>query len=596
MHEHVSLSYYVEVGMYFLTEKVIVTQALSKKFITCFEHSTLEEIVQAMLKNNLDDVYVLGKNVAVSGVFTLTDVSRLIQMGVSFDENVKKYMNRHVVTIHEQATLNEARNLMIEKKIGRLPVVHEDLLIGVIRSDDIRDHFYMRMEEVGQYLTHIIENIHEAVCVINAKGLVQLWNKNAEKLYGVPEADILGHPLKEFFPKAILNQVLEDQIPFVNVYHSPRPNSNIIISAHPLYHHGELIGCVSTDRDITEVEMLSQALKKEREKVSFLESEFTRVSNDGFGKIIGKSLELQKNIDLGKKVAKTEASVFISGESGTGKEVFARAIHEHSEKKGLFVPVNCSAIPSELFESEFFGYEGGAFTGASKQGKVGYFELADGGTLFLDELADLPMHMQAKLLRVLQDGEMRRVGGEKTVKVNVRMISATNKDLKKMVDQELFREDLYFRLNVIEINLPPLKGRENDIDLFVRHFAEEISIKNKMPKPKFSQEVMTYLRSYEWKGNVRELKNVIEHMVILSDEGLIDSMLLPHHIIQFVDQQPQIDFHQSQNLNELLKSVEKKAILHAIEKAQGKKSRAAELLGIPRTSLYYKLKELEIEV
>ncbi len=204
------------------------------------------------------------------------------------------------------------------------------------------------------------------------------------------------------------------------------------------------------------------------------------IGENVFGTIIGTSPVIKESIELSKRVAKSTASILIRGESGTGKEVFARAIYKESGCEGLFIPVNCSAVPDQLFESEFFGYESGAFTGASKKGKMGIFELANNGVVFLDEIADLPMHMQAKLLRVLQEGEVRRVGAEKNREINCRIISATNKDLKKMVIDGTFREDLYFRLNVIQLSLPPLRERKEDIEVLAYSFLKEISQKNKM--------------------------------------------------------------------------------------------------------------------
>ena len=208
---------------------------------------------------------------------------------------------------------------------------------------------------------------------------------------------------------------------------------------------------------------LSNKLEKAEDRLKYLQDEVKNLSNKSFDSILGKSYKLERAKDLAKRVAKSTSSIFIYGESGTGKEVFARAIHDYSERKGQFIAVNCSAIPSELFESEFFGYESGSFTGASKKGKMGIFELAKEGTVFLDEIADLPMSMQAKLLRVLQERELRRIGGEKTIKIDTRIISATNKDLLQLIKEDKFREDLYYRLNVVEIDLPPLSERKEDI-------------------------------------------------------------------------------------------------------------------------------------
>lgn len=578
----------------FLAPKIIpVCDVMSKKYITINEIERVETAIDRMLIDRFDDIYVVNEAFKLIGVFTLSDVSQIIKNNLGMDRPVSDFMQDEIVTIGELSTLVDARNMMIRYKIGRLPVVVKDEMVGVIRNSEIRDSFYMRMEEVGHKLNHIINNIHEAVCVVDDEGLVVVWNYNAERLYGVNADDIIGKALKDFFPNAILLKVLGEKVTIDNVYHSPRANSNVAISAHPIYIDGRFVGAVSTDRDITEVEKLSKALQSERDKVEFLEEEMKRISNDGFGKIIGKSPELQKSINIARQVAQTSASVLIFGESGTGKEVFSRAIHTQSKRTGLFVPVNCSAIPAELFESEFFGYEAGAFTGANRKGKAGIFELADKGTVFLDEIADLPLSMQAKLLRVLQENEIRRVGGETIKKIDVRIISATNKDLKKMVEEETFREDLYFRLNVIELTLPPLRERGSDIDLFIHKLLEEIAEQNNKRPPTIEIEALNLLRRYKWKGNVRELKNTIEQLVVLCNDGMIHETLIPQYIRDAGEVTP-TNLAEDVDLQTAVKHMEMSTIKRALEKARGNKAGAAKLLGIKRTTLYYKMDQYGI--
>lgn len=315
-------------------------------------------------------------------------------------------------------------------------------------------------------LKSIVDCIYEAVCVIDENGIVIVWNKGAEKLYNIAYKDIIGENIEDIFPDAIVNNVRKTGVSVENKYHSPRENSYILANSMPLYIEKVFKGAVSTDRDFAELSKLYFELENANSKLIFLENEVKKISGV-FGNIIGKSPNIVKKIDMARQIAPTHASVMITGESGTGKEVFARGIHELSARKGLFVPVNCSAIPSELFESEFFGYCAGAFTGANKKGKMGIFELADEGTIFLDEIGDMPLHMQAKLLRVLQEREIVRLGGEKNIKLDLRVLAATNKCLQEMVRESKFREDLYYRLNVVEINLPSLRERKEDIPIFI---------------------------------------------------------------------------------------------------------------------------------
>ena len=285
--------------------------------------------------------------------------------------------------------------------------------------------------------------------------------------------------------------MLKSKEPVENIIHSPRKNTYVNISALPLIKNGKLIGVVSTERDVSEITNLSRELEFTKEKLDYLQVEVRKMNEDkfSFGNIVGKSKIMTHTIDRAYQVASTTSSVLISGESGTGKEVFARAIHQSSGREGAFVAINCSAIPESLFESEMFGYESGAFTGALSKGKIGKIEIANGGTLFLDEIGDMPLHMQAKLLRVLQERQLMRVGGDKSISLDVRVISATHRNLEDMVKAGTFREDLYYRLNVVNIKLPSLSDRIEDVPLFVKLFIEEFCRENHMKVPNISPEI-----------------------------------------------------------------------------------------------------------
>ncbi|SHH01884.1 PAS domain S-box-containing protein [Tepidibacter thalassicus DSM 15285] len=575
--------------MFLIPKTVLVKDVMSKNFIMVYEEEKFKLCLEEMLKNNLTDIFVIDKNKKIKGLLSLTDISRIKIKKLNEYLPIKNFMTKKIITVTKNINLLECRNIMIKNKIARLPVVENEMLIGVIREEQIRDYFYMKMEELGMKLNHIINNIHEAVCVVDKEGYVVIWNKNSEKLYRVKGSDIIGKKLKDFFPKAILLKVLENKKAISDVYHSPpRKDTDVVVSAHPIFIDGEFVGAVSTDRDITQVKKLSYQLEKANSTLKFLESEFKKFSSSNFGNIIGRSEKLIKTIEIARQVAKTNASILILGESGTGKEVFARAIHEYSQREGLFVPVNCSAIPSELFESEFFGYEAGAFTGASKKGKIGIFELAHNGTVFLDEIADLPMHMQAKLLRVLQEKEIRRVGGEKTININVRVISATNKNLVEMIEKEQFRDDLYYRLNVVELSLPPLRERQGDIVILINYFLRELCDQNGKQIPQIESEVIDILQNYEWKGNIRELKNTIEHLIVLCKENIITKDIIPNYILEKVRKRVKKDEY-PMDLNEAVSKVEVEIIKKALEISGGNKAKAAKILNIPRSTLYYKM-------
>ena len=288
----------------------------------------------------------------------------------------------------------------------------------------------------------------------------------------------------------------------------------------------------------------------------------------------------------------------ITGKSGTGKEVFAKAIHKASKRTGSFVAINCSAIPVNLFESELFGYVEGAFTGAIKRGKIGKFELANKGTLFLDEIGDMPMEMQAKLLRVLQDGVVYRLGSEKSITTSARIISATNKDLKELISKGEFREDLFYRLAVVQINLPDLKDRREDIKDLSKLFLRQVSEAEGIEINYIDEKVYRILSDYKWNGNIRELKNVIQRMVVLSDNGKITVESIPEYIKEYINdiniKEYEYDSKNRYDLQKITDNVEKRTIEKVMKMAHGNKNRAAKILNIKRSTLYYKLSKLKL--
>lgn len=444
-----------------------------------------------------------------------------------------------------------------------------------------------------EILKPIIDCIYEAVCVVDENGNVIVWNNSAEKLYNVSHNEIIGKNISKVFPNAIVDTVRKTRIPVENKYHSPRKDSHILANSMPLYINDVFKGAVSTDRDYAEVRKLYLELENANSKLIFLENELKKFSGN-FGDIMGKSPNILKKIDMARQIAPAHTSVMITGESGTGKEVFGRAIHELSGRRGLFVPVNCGAIPSELFESEFFGYCQGAFTGANRKGKMGIFELANEGTVFLDEIGDMPFHMQAKLLRVLQEREIVRVGGERSIKLDIRVVSATNKDLKKMVDSNKFREDLYYRLNVVEINLPPLRERKEDIPVFIEHFIKEFSLKNSQKIKGVNVGVMNILNEYEWPGNIRELMNVIEYVVVTNKNEMIQKSSLPESIFSQIRKNEHSKEYPL-DLTKAIKELEMENIKKALKISNNNKSKAAKVLNIPRGTLYHKIDEYQIK-
>jgi len=318
-----------------------------------------------------------------------------------------------------------------------------------------------------------------------------------------------------------------------------------------------------------------------------------------FGKIIGYSDSMRKVFERIEKVASTDSTVIVYGESGTGKELVARAIHFNSDRSSYpLVPVNCGAIPEELLESELFGHEKGAFTGAIKS-RVGRFELAHGGTIFLDEIGDMSPALQVKVLRVIQEKQFERIGGVKTLSVDVRIIAATNQDLDRAVQEKRFREDLFYRINVIPIYIPPLRERKMDIPVLINHFMRKFNKLKKRNVKGLSQEAMQYMMKYHWPGNVRELENLIEMLVVMKEDGLIDIPDLPPKVLsedsKMDDQASSIIIpDEGVSFNEMVEDFEKDLLLKALEKTGGVKNRAAKLLDLNRTTFVEKLKRYNI--
>lgn len=490
-------------------------------------------------------------------------------------------------------SIDDCLDFLKTNSADELYVKDKGKIVGRVSYMRIIKLLMTEMKYYSTILTNVFDSIQEAVCVIDKEARVVLWNKKCEELYGIKKEDIVNKKLAKYFPESINERVLQDGKTVNYSYHSPKEDCHVVISASPIVVEGELIGAISTDRDVDEVQELNKELKEAQDTIKFLRKEVNSINKKKFGNILGKSKEIMKCINISEKVAKFNVPILINGESGTGKEVFAHAIHKESGVKGNFVAVNCSTIPSELFESEFFGYKEGAFTGASKHGKVGYFKLAESGTIFLDEIGDMALPMQAKLLRVLQEKTLKPVGSDEFVDVNFRVISATNRNLEEMVEKGEFREDLYYRLNVIKLDIPALKDREGDIIYFIDHFLEEICKENNISVPGIDSETLKLLVHYDWPGNVRELKNMIQYLVFVSNGRVITKDLLPDYIKEEGGKREAVAG--DLDINKNIERLELDLIHRAFELSKGNKSKAAELLNIPRTTLHSKLNKYNID-
>ena len=381
-------------------------------------------------------------------------------------------------------------------------------------------------------LQMILESVQDGICVVDRSGEVTYVNPSYLRIVHKTPEMVVGQNVFETAADGNRCAVLRSGIARIGSIRHKKDGTTIVANVNPIFVVGEIAGVVSVIKDITEIQTLMERLSQVSAKAEYLEQELLRTKKtaQAFANYIGKSGKVVDVLALASKAADSSANVLIRGESGTGKEVIAEGIHYASgRRRGPFIRVNCGAIPGALLESELFGHEKGAFTGAVRR-KLGKFELANRGTIFLDEIGELDKNLQVKLLRVLQQKEFDRVGGEETIHVDVRIIAATNRDLEAMVREGTFRDDLYYRLNVIPIILPPLRDRPDDIPLLVEHFIEKISKENKKDVRGITPDAMQMFMHYRWPGNVRELENVIERVITLMDTDLITAAVLPSYI------------------------------------------------------------------
>ncbi len=470
----------------------------------------------------------------------------------------------------------------------------------------VEHSFNKHDKEIFEY---IFDNIPDSITIVDMSGKVIFFNKMAEEYFGVLRNNIIGKDIREFFPNAILPRVLESRTSFHNIYNNPRENSFVVSSAVPLEDKcGNMMGALVIDRDITEIFKLSELLNKTQSNLLKLEKEYTKIKSAGeayFSKIISNNANFIEIINLCKNISKSPLNVLLKGESGTGKELFAKAIHYESGRQGKFIPINCSAIPRDLFESELFGYEAGAFTGARSAGRKGKFEEAEGGSLFLDEIADMPIELQPKLLRVLEEGVVTRVGGNNPRKIDVRIISATNKDIRELIKEEKFRSDLYYRLDVFQVNIPPLRERKGDIVLLANKFIQEFCMEQGINIIEIPNDILNIFFEYHWEGNIRELRNVIQRSVIYASQrgkNKIEKEFLPQHMqnIKVDEIKKVIDVNEIKNheigLEEYLEKIEKRIIQKTLEELNFNKTEAAKHLKLPRATLYYKMEKYNIKI
>ncbi len=448
-----------------------------------------------------------------------------------------------------------------------------------------------------QALQLIFQHTYNGACVTDAEGIVTHFNEPYGQFLGVDPLEQIGKHITEVVENTRMHIVAQTGKAETNASQSIR-GENMLVQRIPIKEDGKVIAVFGqvTFKNIREVGRLATKLSELESQVRRYQKELNslRTTRYCFHSIIGQSIPLLRLKKEALQAAATNLSVLISGESGTGKELFAQSIHNASPRRlQPFIRLNCAAIPKDLLEAELFGYDKGAFTGAKSTGKAGKFELADTGSLFLDEIGDLPLQMQPKLLRALEEKEFERVGGNTVIHSDFRLIAASNQDLEGMVDRGEFRADLYYRLNVVPLHIPPLRERSEDVVLLARHLLKQICVDSMQPLVNFTGAAEALLKQHAWPGNVRELNNVIERTMATLAGDRITPADLPFYLHRGKEARGTI---QSSLLKEVVAKAEKSAIQDALKMTEYNKVKAAELLGIHRTLLYKKITKYNISL
>lgn len=680
---------------------MIIKDIMTANPITLWSHQTLQEAARTFVENRIDGAPVVDNDGVLIGLLTKSHILKAVMDERSMEILVGQVMETKVIFVDPDAGLSN----LVDVEVGRLPVVENGYLVGMVTRSDLARAYYSSALELKSSLDTILGSVHNAMITVDDSGRVQVFNTAAERLFGVKREEITGQPITNIMPDSTLPGIVKTgktEYSQKITFH----NRTLLSNRTPVIVNEKIIGAAAVIQDISELEQISQELKSTRE----LKEELDAIINssfdgiyvtDGQGKTIrineaysritgikadevvgktmtelveegvydqsatvlvmecmepvtisqelrsGKSLLVTGNpifdergqlrrvvtnvrditelnslrkelehamglrlhyeerlsryqlldkyvirsqksrdlIDLVFRLSQVDSTVLIQGESGVGKEMVAEILHGNSLRKDKpLVRINCGAIPENLLESELFGYETGAFTGAKKGGKMGIFEIAHHGTLFLDEISELPLQLQVKLLRVIQEKEITRVGGTAPIQVDVRLIAATNQDLWELVNKNLFRTDLFYRLNVVPIIVPPLRERKDDIPALVAHFVGRFNRKYEFNK-RLEQKVVEKLIAYDWPGNIRELENVIERTLVTNPGDVITDVILPDSNKSDTKLSPST--LSDMGLKEAVEYLESQMIKHALS-TYGTTRKAAQVLGVSQPTIVRK--------
>ncbi|MDI3535159.1 MAG: hypothetical protein PWQ82_1524 [Thermosediminibacterales bacterium] len=526
---------------------MLIKDIMTEDFIKLSPYNTLRDAAIAFKnKDNFDTIVIVNEQGKPVSMITRKDFFDIIVGSEDLNTCLADVVRTKITKVSiEQEITNELKKdlykiVVVDKEGQPVGVISREKLNrldSIFQDTTCQEPFLNKIEEMRNlinYLDAVIDSSYDGIYITDKNGLTLRVNSAYERITGVKREELIGRYVEDLVKKGILSEsitkrVVKSKQP-ITILQRIKTGKQVVITGSPIFDEkGEVKEVVTNVRDVTELKKLYEQL--ERSKALTQKYKLDIQNLKGQQNIVASSKKMRHIMEKVNIISRVDSTVLLTGESGVGKEVIATAIHESSPRnKGPFIKINCSAIPENLLESELFGYEPGAFTGARKS-KPGMFELAHEGSLFLDEITEMPYKLQVKLLRVLQEQEIVRLGGIKSIKIDVRIIAATNKDIRKMVSEGRFREDLYYRLNVVPMHIPPLRERKDDIPVLANYFLEMFNKRYGMNKT-FDKHVIEVLTDYHWPGNVRELKNIIERLVVSSLDKNITVDDIPEGILK----------------------------------------------------------------
>ena len=571
---------------------------MTREFPKLNKNSNLKDAIIAFRESRLEGLPIVDEQDKLLALFTKTNLMDSLLAGVNLGVKVYDFAVKKVGVLYQEERLKEVIRIVSKSPLGMGVVVDgQEKVVGLLTKTNMvrilletAQELSEKIETLNDYLEEenfkeVFDLVQDGIVVVDREGKVINANKVFAEIMGISGVELIGKELSEIFPGSRLKVVAKTGVAEISeIFHYK--NNWYLVTRKPLFKNGELIGAVGkvVNQNLLELKHLLAKVENLEKQVEYLKNQEELV----LPQLITASPKMQELLDEVKILANSRSTVLLQGESGAGKEVFARMIHyQGANQNKPFIKINCAAIPENLLEAELFGYEPGAFTGANPRGKAGKFELAKDGTIFLDEIGELSPTMQAKLLRVLQDREFERVGGTKTLNMRARVVAATNKNLEGAVARGEFRLDLYYRLNVFTLKIPPLRERPEDILLLSEYFMEKYKRMYGQNITALDYKVKTLFLSYSWPGNVRELENTLERAVQVCVGGVIKLEHLPAYLKESLISEDKGLYRTS------LLEAEKEIILRTIRRTGGNKAKAAKLLGISRSQLYEKLKNID---